>query len=85
MTITLFSTTETILTMDKPKKKKPEYNQDAIKALVDKYGYGSYYIRQCVSGNKQGLFPDQVQKEYGILCKKIDDAKKVVIETYKTQ
>lgn len=67
--------------MDKETKKKPKYNQDAINALIAKYGYGSYYFRQCISGNKKGVLPDEIKKEYQGLCKAIEAAKTTAITT----
>ncbi|MEI7487938.1 MAG: hypothetical protein WCJ72_11115 [Chryseobacterium sp.] len=35
-----------------------------IDGLVVKYGLSSYYIRQSVSGNVDGITPDQIKADY---------------------
>lgn len=58
--------------MNKETKKnsRPQYNRDVIETLVLKYGLSDYYIRQSVSGRKQGITPDKIKADY----KKLDSA-----------
>lgn len=65
--------------MSKVTKKNPtKYNQYAIDGLVLKYGLSSYYIRQSVSGNVDGITPDLIKSDY----KKLEaDINKVVQDT----
>ncbi|QFG53675.1 hypothetical protein [Chryseobacterium sp.] len=68
--------------------KKAEYNQhnvDAITALVEKFGLSAYYIRQSVNGNRNGVVPDKIRKEYKEICKQLDDAKTKAVENFKKQ
>lgn len=60
------------------KKSPPDYNLVAIGVLVDKYGVSAYYIKQSINGNKQGITPDSLKKEYKLLDKEL---KKVETET----
>lgn len=76
------SLTETNLTMRKEKKKKPKYNQVAIQALVDLYGLGNYYIRQCVSGSKKGITPDKIRKDYKELEMKLQKVQDEAVEAF---
>lgn len=68
--------------MNKGTKKKPNYNQDAINALISRYGYSNYYIRQCVNGNAKGEMPDIVKKEYSTICTNIEKAKAEAIRKF---
>lgn len=68
--------------------KKAEYKQhnvDAIQALVEKFGLSSYYIRQSVNGNRVGIVPDRIRKEYGLICKQLEDAKTETVNKFKKQ
>ncbi|MFB9078948.1 hypothetical protein ACFFLS_10390 [Flavobacterium procerum] len=50
--------------------RKYTYDQRIIKALVDKYGLTTVYIRQCLSGNNLSLTADKIKNDY----KEIDKA-----------
>lgn len=76
------SLNETNLTMRKEKKKKPNYNQAAIQALVDMYSLSNYYIRQCISGSKQGITPDKIRKDYKDLEIKLQKAQDEAVEAF---
>ncbi|KMQ68293.1 hypothetical protein [Chryseobacterium koreense] len=74
--------------MNKGTKKKAEYSQhnvDAIQALVEKFGLSAYYIRQSVNGNRKGVVPDRIKKEYKIICKQLEDAKNKTVQNFKNQ
>lgn len=59
--------------MNKSKtKKRYVYNQEILEALSEKYGLSKYYIRECVSGKRNSLTSDQLQKEYKKLVKEIE-------------
>ena len=70
----IISITETKKAMDKSIKKKPKYNQAALAAVQNKYGYGLYYIKQSINGTKTGVMPDQLKKEYFKACQEIEVA-----------
>lgn len=64
--------------MDKVTKKIPtKYNQYVIDGLVVKYGLSSYYIRQSVSGNVDGITPDQIKADY----KKLEAAVNTAVQS----
>lgn len=51
--------------MNKETKKKAfPYNLKAIDVLVSKYGLSAYYIKQSINGNKKGITPDKIKKDY---------------------
>ena len=48
----------------KSKQKRVIYNEDVIKALKDKYGFTTNYIRMSIRGDRTGTIPLQIQEEY---------------------
>ncbi|MCC4211386.1 hypothetical protein [Leeuwenhoekiella parthenopeia] len=62
--------------MSKSTKKSQSYNEDILIALEKKYGVGKTFIRACIRGDRDGLLPDTISKEY----KKADNAAKKAIE-----
>lgn len=60
--------------MSKNKTKKENYvfNQQVLSTLVEKYGLTVYYIRQCINGNRVGIMPDKIRKDYKELCAKVE-------------
>ena len=62
--------------MDKPTKKRNNYNEDILNALNAKYGYSIDYIRKSLRKDRQGLMPDTLIKEY----KQLEAAAKKTIE-----
>lgn len=52
---------------DKPTKKNASYNQDVINVMKARHGYTAHYIRQCIRGDRNGLIPDKLKKEYETL------------------
>ncbi len=55
------------------KNKRFTYNQQIIKAIVEKHGFTSFFIRQCLSGNRNSISADTIKKDYKILEKKIKE------------
>ncbi|SFD09989.1 hypothetical protein [Flavobacterium phragmitis] len=52
------------------KNRKYTYDQRIIKALVEKYGLTTVYVRQCLSGNNLSITADKIKSDY----KEIDKA-----------
>ena len=52
---------------NKAKPKKANYNADAIEILKQKYGVQYDYIRKSISGDRVGLLPQKLKKEYNQL------------------
>lgn len=48
----------------KPTKKRTNYNEDILNALMKKYGYSVDYIRKSLRGDRTGIMPDQIKKDY---------------------
>lgn len=61
--------------MDKRTEKNTKYTYDPslIKALVEKYGYTPFYIRQCLNRNSNSITADMIKADYKELEKKIKD------------
>lgn len=71
-----------IQTMKENKRtnKNQNYNGDVLNTLQAKFGYSYDYIIKCLKGDRKGLMPDTIVKEYGILDKA---AKKAIKEAAK--
>lgn len=50
--------------MSKSSKKRNSYNTDVIEALINKYGFSSQFIRQCIRGDRNSATADIIRKEY---------------------
>lgn len=55
--------------MDKTTQKKSSYNTVILNVVAKKYGYSIDYIRKCLRGDRTGLMPDELSKEYKSLEK----------------
>lgn len=63
------------------KNSKYTYDQRIIKALVEKYGLTTVYVRQCLSGHNLSLTADKIKNDY----KETDKAfQKVIVNLLKT-
>lgn len=62
--------------MDKRTKKNTKYTYEPsiIKALVEKYGYTPFYVRQCLSPNSNSITADSIKNDYKELDKKLKAA-----------
>lgn len=65
-------------------KQKPRtyYQEDIIRILHERHGYTKNYIRMCLSGDRIGLMPDRIKKEYQQM---VTASKKAVEEVAKNQ
>ncbi len=59
-------------TMNKPTTKRINFNEDILNLLRDRYGYSIDYIRKSLRGDRVGVMPDRLIKEY----KKLESASK---------
>lgn len=64
--------------MDKPTKKRTNYNEGILNVLRERYGYSLTYIRMALRGDRKGEMPDKIIKEY----KALDNAAKVAIKQH---
>ena len=55
--------------MDKTKQKRKTYNTGILNVLSEKFGYTEDYIRKSLRGDRTGIMPDKLKKEYKILEK----------------
>nr|WP_294922127.1 hypothetical protein [uncultured Flavobacterium sp.] len=62
--------------MSKPTKKRIFYNEKILEQLEKKYGFTIDYIRKCLRGDRTGVMPDQITKEY----KSLEAASNAAIE-----
>lgn len=68
--------------MNEGKQKKKLYNQEAISVLKEKYGFKENYIAKSIRGDRTGIIPSQIKKEYEQLE---NAAKKAVAEKAQQQ
>ena len=54
------------------KKTRNNWNQDAISILVTQSGFSASYVRKALSGDRVGLHPDKLIKEYGVITAKLE-------------
>ena len=66
--------------MNKETKKNPKYNLKAIDVLVTNFGLSAYYIKQSISGNKKGITPDAIKKEYKKACAELESAENKAVQ-----
>lgn len=70
--------------MSKSTKKRINYNEDILDLLKERYGYSIDYIRKSLRGDRVGVMPDTLIKEYKkleIADKKIkSEAKKALLD-----
>lgn len=55
------------------KNKRYTYNQQIIKALVDKHGFTPFFIRQCLSGHRNSITADKIRVDYKMLEKELKE------------
>lgn len=62
------------MTSDKPTKKNASYNQEVINVMRARHGYTAHYIRQSIRGDRTGIIPDRLKKEYATLVAAANNA-----------
>lgn len=55
--------------MSESTKKRINYNEDVLNLLKERYGYSLDYIRKSLRGDRVGIMPDTLIKEYRKLVK----------------
>ena len=50
--------------MSESTKNRINFNQDVLQKLNERYDYSLDYIRKCVRGDRVGIMPDIIKKEY---------------------
>jgi histidinol phosphatase-like enzyme len=53
--------------MSKTKEKKntkPSYDTDVIATLKELHGYTAHYIRMSIRGDRVGIMPEKIKKQY---------------------
>jgi hypothetical protein len=56
------------------KTKKYTYDQRILKALTEKYGLTTVYIRQCLGGQNLSITADKIKSDYKELEKSFQNA-----------
>lgn len=66
--------------MSKSKQKRNTYNTDVIKKIAEKYSVTPRYVRQSITGDRKGVFPDKMKKEYKATCVNVEKALNTINE-----
>lgn len=62
--------------MNKSKQKsKPFYDPDVLNKLHELYGYSKDYIRKSIRGDRTGIIPERLKKQYNQMIKASKKAK----------
>ena len=63
--------------MDKTNKKSKRriYNQDVIDSLQKMHGYTAHYIRMSIRGDRVGIMPERIKKQYHQMANAAEKAK----------
>ncbi|MDV6170199.1 hypothetical protein R1T16_17315 [Flavobacterium sp. DG1-102-2] len=64
--------------MDKETKKRNKYNEKILEAVSKRYGVTIDYVRKCLRGDRSGIVPDRISKDYKEGVKELNE---VVDET----
>lgn len=62
--------------MDKTTQKRQTYNTGILQVLAKKFGYSVDYIRKSLRGDRVGVMPDKIKKEYKTLESKAAEIEK---------
>ncbi len=62
--------------MSKLTTKRNNFNEDILNLLINRYGYSIDYIRKSLRGDRVGIMPDTLIKEY----KKLESASKKALQ-----
>lgn len=60
------------------KKKRNRYNEEILKRLEEKFGYGVRYITMCLSGDSKSEMADVLKKEYATMLKAVQEVLKAM-------
>ncbi|HIB37603.1 MAG TPA: hypothetical protein EYO36_08595 [Mesonia sp.] len=59
--------------MNKSNQKRKSYNTSVLNKVAEKYGVTATYVRASIRGDKKGVMPDLLKKDYKSMCKAVDD------------
>lgn len=62
--------------MNESTKKRIKFNEEILDVLKNRYGYSLDYIRKSLRGDRVGIMPDKLIKEY----KEIENATKKALQ-----
>lgn len=63
-------------------KTKKFYHEEMIRILHEKYGFTKDYIRKSLRGDRVGIMPDRIKKEYNAM---VAASQKAVLEVANQQ
>lgn len=60
--------------MNKSTTKRKRHNVLAVNITAEKFGFTPRYVRGCLTGEHQGIMPDEIKKTYKQAVNKIQSA-----------
>ncbi len=68
----------TIKAMDKPTKKRANYNATVVDRLIEKYGVSKRFITMSLSGDRESETSDSIKKDYKTMLKEVNNVLKAL-------
>ncbi|MCK0203529.1 hypothetical protein [Ornithobacterium rhinotracheale] len=65
--------------MNKSKQKRNNYNHIAVNKTAEVFGFSARYVRACLKGDRKGIMPDEVIKQYKTFVSEINKAVEKII------
>lgn len=62
-------------------KKRMSFNQDALDILSQRFGFSINYIQKSLRGDRVGIMPDELKKEYPIIVKELEEKRQATKST----
>lgn len=67
--------------MNKSKQNRNVYNTAVIKKIAEKYSVTPRYVRQSITGDRTGIFPDKMKSEYKTAAAEVEKTLNQINET----
>ena len=71
-------TIRTIKAMDKPTKKRANYNTTVVDRLKEKYGVSKRFITMSLSGDRESETSEAIKKDYKTMLKEVNNVLKAL-------
>ena len=71
--------------MDKETKKRISYNAEILILMKEKWDVSIDYVRKCLRGDRVGIMPDRIVKDYNDNVKVLEAKTKETVAELKTK
>lgn len=69
--------------MDKVTKKRISFNTEILILMKEKWDVSVDYVRKCVRGDRKGIMPDRITKDYHANVRILEEKTKETVEHLK--